>query len=111
MFLIGLDMLNAPQVAMSELQYQDIVSSKQGKSKRKGLKSILMPKQENGGIMNNNEDVAERDSRIFIPTPISTSTDAFTFNTGLGPLSPKMTLSQTETLPDQLPTNGDAWRH
>ena len=49
---------------------------------------------------------AARDERRFIPSPISTSTDAFIFNTGVIPAPDKSKTPKTE-----LPTNGDAWQH
>ena len=98
----GLDMLQAPQVAITEQQWQDILIASEGKPlgrNWKTLKGALMPSvafREN----------AARDERRFIPSPISTSTDAFIFNTGVIPAPVKSKTPKTE-----LPTNGDAWQH
>ena len=94
-------MLQAPQVAITELQWQDILTASEGKPLSrnwKTLKGALMPAvafRENA-----------KDERRFIPSPISTSTDAFLFNTGLSPLPVK-----SKSPKEELPTNGDAWHH
>ena len=60
-----------------------------------------MPKKDSS-VMNNNEQNM-KDQRVFIPSPVVSSTDAFRLNTGLTPLPPKS--------PTELSTNGDAWHH
>ena len=60
-----------------------------------------MPNKETS-IMDNNEQT-KKDERVFIPSPVVSSTDAFRLNTGLTPLPPKS--------PTELATNGDAWHH
>ena len=100
-------MLNSPGVMITEQQWQNILTTSTAKPVRNGMsfKSILMPKKEEsrtGSIMNNNEPT-RKDERVFIPSPVVSSTDAFRLNTGLTPLPPKS--------PSELPTNGDAWHH
>ena len=96
-------MLNSPGVMITEQQWQNILTTSTAKPVRNGMsfKSILMPKKEES-IMNNNE-TPRKDERVFIPSPVVSSTDAFRLNTGLTPLPPKS--------PSELPTNGDAWHH
>ena len=82
-------MLKAPQVMMTEEQWENILAADSGKP-RMSLKAIMMPPPD------------ER-RRSFIPSPTCTSTDTFRFNTGLTPIPPK-------EHPD-IPTNGAAWNH
>ena len=98
-------MLRSPQVQMTEEQWRSIVASKKERSVRNWMtvKSILMPRKDS--VITNN-DRPSKDQRVWIPSPVISSTDAFRLNTGLTPLPPKMT-----PLPDELPTNGDAWHH
>lgn len=93
-------MLQAPQVAITEQQWQDILTASEGKPLGKNwktLKGALMP----AAAFRD----ASKDERRFIPSPISTSTDAFLFNTGIVPAV------KSKSPRPELPTNGDAWQH
>ena len=91
-------MMLAPQVLITEQQFKDIQISSKEKSKRhwRTLKSVLMATEMGKTSKDGKQD---NDDRYFIPSPISTSTDAFRFSIDLTPNPPP------------LPTDGEAWNH
>ena len=94
--------MRAPQVLITEQQFKDIKMASNEKPERQWgtLKSLLSPTNIGKDSDNNEKDNTDR---YFIPTPISTSTDAFRFPVVVTPIPQK-------PLPS-LPTSGNAWNH
>ena len=94
-------MMCAPQTLLRKHHLNELILTPQGIAKRPELtlKSRLSL------TMHGDEVKTDEDQKLYVPSPVVSSTDAFRFQSGY------VLMSDPDTTQVDVPTNGSAWNH